>query len=318
MRHPLNKMLTVKLILLMVTISLASAYLAFKSAVSTGIKPQACYFSGAGLYFWWQLGAAQYLKENCNYLEYPIMAGASAGSITSTLLLSGVELRSVPNVAIKLAMDSGVMKRKTGLAGVLGLLVRQWLEEVIPDDVDMNRFKNLQIALTPMVGSNMTPKLVSNFIDKDDLINAILASCHIPVFLDGKPYTNYRGEQVMDGSFWYFVTKNRINGMPLPKGVPTSKIFWVDYVDDEDFMQTVSGNFLEMISPDGLLDMVESGYNYMKREHYYGNLPYAKIEKPTFVKRVGEDVVSGIKKVPSQFLLRVASKIVARSEAVAV
>lgn len=28
-------------------------------------NPSCIYFSGAGIYFWWQMGAAKYMKENC-------------------------------------------------------------------------------------------------------------------------------------------------------------------------------------------------------------------------------------------------------------
>lgn len=31
--------------------------------------------------------------------------------------------------------------------------------------------------------------LVSHFEDREDLIGALLASCHVPYWLDGRPYT---------------------------------------------------------------------------------------------------------------------------------
>ena len=36
-----------------------------------------------------------------------------------------------------------------------------------------------------------------------------------------------------------------------------------------------------------MFDMIESGYNFMKREHYNNNLPYAKYTKPNFVSSSG-------------------------------
>jgi predicted patatin/cPLA2 family phospholipase len=88
-------------------------------------------------------------------------------------------------------------------------LLRKWLDIVIPDSVRTEDLQDLHIAITPTFKS---PKLVSNFEDKNDLIDAIMASCHVPVFLDGRPFTEYKGEQVLDGSFWYFVTKDRYTG----------------------------------------------------------------------------------------------------------
>lgn len=29
-------------------------------------NPECIYFSGAGIYFWWQLGVAKYMKDNCD------------------------------------------------------------------------------------------------------------------------------------------------------------------------------------------------------------------------------------------------------------
>ena len=44
--------------------------------------------SGAGVYFWWQAGAAQYIQNFCDISEVKCY-GASAGYITASLLLSG-------------------------------------------------------------------------------------------------------------------------------------------------------------------------------------------------------------------------------------
>ena len=103
--------------------------------------------------------------------------------------------------AIEIALKFQVLDRKTGLAGMLGQILREWLEKSIPDMDEMpeNALVNLHIALTPLLGP---PKTVSNFKDKNDLINAIMASCHVPVFLDGAAYTSYKNEPVIDGSFW--------------------------------------------------------------------------------------------------------------------
>jgi hypothetical protein len=105
----------------------------------------------------------------------------------------------------------------------------------IPDDVTADMLKNLEIAVTPTFTK---PKLVRGFQNKTELIEAIMASCHVPVFLNGMPYTTYRGERVIDGSFWYFVTKDRTTGLPLPSTqlAQLDDIYWIDYTDDEDFL----------------------------------------------------------------------------------
>ena len=51
-------------------------------------------------------------------------------------------------------------------------------------------------------------------------------------------------------------------------------------------MQSISGNFLELVSPDKVPEMIEAGYNFMKREHYQGRLPLAVSDMPYFVGRL--------------------------------
>ena len=242
-------------------------------------SPSSVYFSGAGIYFWWQMGAAKYMKENCDPKLWSSMTtvGASAGSITASLLRTNADLDLVPYAALEVANEIDLFDRKTGLAGIWGSLLRKWLDIVIPESLNPLDLQDFYIAITPTFKS---PKLVTNFQSKEDLIDAIMASCHVPVFLDGRPFTEYKGEQVLDGSFWYFVTKDRYTGLPLPTKKTSGDIYWVDYCDDEDFLHSVSGNFLELTSPDGMFDMIESGYNFMKREHYNGKLPQTRNNKP--------------------------------------
>jgi predicted acylesterase/phospholipase RssA len=189
------------------------------------------YCTGAGIYFWWQLGVAKYLKENCikeDLYNTPFI-GASAGSVTAAMLLCGADLDILPNAALELGREAGLFNRKSGLAGVWGDLLLKWLQVSIPDDVTADMLKNLEIAVTPTFTK---PKLVRGFKNKLELIEAIMASCHVPLFLNGMPYTTYKGERVIDGSFWYFVTKDRVTGLPLPS-TPLNGIYWIDYTDDE-------------------------------------------------------------------------------------
>ena len=210
----------------------------------------------------------------------PVM-GASAGSISAALLLANADFSAAADSAIRIGMEARVYERKTGLAGVWGNLVNQWLEEIIPDTVTAKDFERLHVAVTPTL---KTPKLVTGFPrGKPDVIEALLASCHVPVFLDGRPTTMFRGEAVVDGSFWYFVTKDRVSGLPLPPDIPVEDIYWVDYGDDDDFMASISGNILELLTPQRILEMMDEGYAHMKREHYYGRLPMARFKKPLFV-----------------------------------
>lgn len=241
-------------------------------------NPKCLYFTGAGIYYYWQAGAAKYIQENCDITKLPII-GASAGALTSTLLLNGVDFDAATAIAIDIGKEGKIFESKTGFAGILGSLVRVWLEALVPEDVSPDKFLQLQISVTPVTPFD-TATLINNFYGRNDLIDACLASCHVPFFFDGSAFTKYRGKPTVDGSFMYFITKNRFTGLPLPKDIAPEDVFWVDYGDDEEFMKNVSGNFLELTSPDGAYDMMAAGFDFMRREHAEGRLPMAKVSEP--------------------------------------
>jgi len=258
------------------------------------------YFTGAGIYLWWQLGAVRYMQENWDLeqLRNSITMGASAGSVSATMLLLNADTNRAPKLAIKLAEEYGLFTRTGGLTGVCREMMKIWLDELIRDDFNRNHLRNLEIAITTARGY---PKLVRDFQSKEDLVECLLASCHVPVFMDGKPLTTCRGESCFDGSFWYFVSKDRFSGLPFAENIDKNKMLWVDYGDDEDFLQSINGNFLGMITAEKVFEMMDHGYNYMKRQEYYGRTPFRTRNK---VLSYGSALYSDtIRKIPEKIKL---------------
>ena len=56
--------------------------------------------------------------------------------------------------------------------------------------------------------------LVSDFTSREDLIEALLSSCHIPFWMTGKPTTRFRGGRAVDGGLLNFLP------LPPPPGGP--------------------------------------------------------------------------------------------------
>ena len=247
-------------------------------------NPKAIYFTGAGVYFFWQVGAAKYLLE-LGKVDAPIV-GASAGSLTALMLLTGVDFDRAVEVALTKAEEKSVFTKASGLRGELTGLLRDWMKAVLPEDIPTTVLEQLSIALTPPPTNpfkSEPPTLETGFTSREDVIEACLASCHIPWFSNGHPVETYRGVEYIDGSFWYFVTKNRFTGLPLPACDPQD-ILWVDYGDDPEFMETIGKeSFLFCHSPSMVRSMVEYGYQYMKRAHYEDRLPCAVTEKPVYI-----------------------------------
>lgn len=67
-----------------------------------------------------------------------------------------------------------------------------------------------------MFGSFGTPtgQLVSDFSDRDDLIEALMTSCHIPLWMDGRLTSSFRGSMHMDGGVTNFIPLPPEDGTP--------------------------------------------------------------------------------------------------------
>ena len=90
------------------------------------------------------MGCAQYLKENCKFDDLPIV-GASAGSLTATLLLSRADLKLSVTKALELNEAAETSKRGS-LAGIWGAILKDWLQDVIPEDIEMKDLEKLQVG----------------------------------------------------------------------------------------------------------------------------------------------------------------------------
>ena len=148
-------------------------------------------------------GCAKYIQEHCDVSSVPIF-GASAGSLSAALLLNNCDFDRAVDVAFEIACRYKIYESGGGFKGMLGPMLSEWLEEVLPEAMDPKTFSNLNIALTPAdYNIPKNPKLVSCFESRSELLECLLASCHIPLLLDGRPKTTYKKKAVIDGSFWF-------------------------------------------------------------------------------------------------------------------
>lgn len=187
------------------------------------------------------------------------------------------------DLAIELAERSKIYERKTELALVWGPLIRQWLQQVLPDSIEKSKCSGLHVTVTPAFPIKH-PKLVSNFHSKEDVIEAVMASIHVPLFLDGKPWTRYRGEIVLDGSFWWFITRDfNHKTCPLPPHICQEDLFVVDWRKDMPHRQKLKKEILggpafRALKPNFVYEMVEAGYLYMRNQHNLGKLPWDNVD----------------------------------------
>jgi predicted acylesterase/phospholipase RssA len=69
------------------------------------------------------------------------------------------------------------------------------IEDIVPNDI--SKMKPLAISITTIkpYPSNL---LVSKFKSKNDLIEALYASCFIPGYMEKRPFTRFRGKPCLD------------------------------------------------------------------------------------------------------------------------
>lgn len=212
-------------------------------------------FPGGGIFFYWQAGAVTYLREAGYDLTQCTMSGASAGALTATLATNGVCFTDATNLALSLAEEAGVWDRSGGLQGVWGPMIEQWLDELLPDDAHIASSERLALLVTPVPSFGKTR--VTHFQDKRDLIRANMASVHLPWFLDGKLTTIFRDSAHIDGSFlardYHYVPEESKEGQRA--------IVTLDWTEDEG-MATEFGDFVKLVSKDGIWGMLEQGKSY--------------------------------------------------------
>jgi hypothetical protein len=92
------------------------------------------------------------------------------------------------------------------------------------------------------------------------LIDANMASVHLPLFLDNSLTSEFRSKRYIDGSFM---------SSSQDYGSPETTTF-LDYEGDEKLKQT-RGGFVKLISRDGVWDLIELGYQYAKLKSSRGS-----------------------------------------------
>ena len=268
-------------------------------------------FDGGGIFYWYQAGACKYLQEagfSSSSSELSIM-GTSAGSLSATMLLVNSNFDDAAEFAISQCVREKLFEKPTGLAFRWGTIIEEWLQAMIDEKYcDPATLSRLIITATsmktlrPWVEKKQT--FLSGFKDKNELINANMCSVHIPFFLDRKLYTKYYHEReenqvkgrdysrFIDGSFWPFmgrsatdVPRSLVRGCEEEDGVllPHEIYTCGDWKADQTFSARIEGDtsFLSLVTPEGLYDMMKSGYEHQRGEHEAGRVPSNVLSAPS-------------------------------------
>jgi len=106
--------------------------------------------------------------------------------------------------AFRLSTENDIWNRPGGLAGIWAGLIRQWLDELLPADADVRCAGRVRLIATEV--PTLRLRYLDEFESREDLIDACMASVHIPFFLDGNASFTYKGKRYVDGSLWDFLS----------------------------------------------------------------------------------------------------------------
>lgn len=157
-------------------------------------------FSAAGLLFPYHLGVAHCLIQKGYIKDTTPLAGSSAGAIVCAVVASGANMEEALRATKILTADC----RLKGTAFRLGAVLRDVLENFLPDDVHIRSNGRVRVAVTQIL---WRPRglLVDQFDSKEDLINAVFTSSFIPGYLAPRPATMFRNRLCVDGGLTLFM-----------------------------------------------------------------------------------------------------------------
>ncbi|XP_076023483.1 patatin-like phospholipase domain containing 3 [Genypterus blacodes] len=156
-------------------------------------------FAGCGFLGIYHIGVASCLLEKAPYLVKGAtkLYGASAGALTAAILASQASLATCCEDVIKVAMEA--RKRNLGPlhpAFNLVKVLKSGLDRDLPSDAHVVSSGRLCVSLTRVSdGENV---LVSDFSSKEELAQALVCSCFIPIYCGFIP-PSFRGVRYVDG-----------------------------------------------------------------------------------------------------------------------
>ena len=151
------------------------------------------HFGGTGAAFSYSLGYARYVAERFALDREVHISGVSGGALVAACLALKLDL-SLPG-ELAFAYQQRLADRKLGLFGAWKTILYPYYRKLLPDRIRYDLLERLHIKVTFLNGKS---EYIDRFRSKDDLIETILASQHIPFFLDLRPWTIFRGRRCID------------------------------------------------------------------------------------------------------------------------
>lgn len=244
------------------------------------VRPRLFCFPGQGMLFWWQQGAVSTLGRYAD-ISSAATSGASAGACSAVLAACGIKADDALAVALDLSDRARVFERPLGLAGVWGGLVREWLHQLLPHDAHARCDGRVHISILEVLPWRR--RLVCDFRSRESLIDAVMASAHVPWFMDGWPVMHHRGRLCIDAGVGaahaQLLTPDAADAIRTDprsddasasgslRAFGTGGVFTICYSHDPLLAKLRRSDLLRLQTPDGLGEMLRRGAEYAEREY---------------------------------------------------
>lgn len=157
-------------------------------------------FSPAGLLSPFHFGVSSRLRTLSYITDTTILAGASGGALAAVTTALDIEMNA-------LVKGCGFISKKCKAMGTrltLRLSLDEVMEDILPPnaaDLIRDRTGPLFVAYTEIF-PQLSSRYVSDFTNKDDMMQVLRASCNIPFYFNGNaPFVMVRQTAAIDGFF---------------------------------------------------------------------------------------------------------------------
>ena len=156
-------------------------------------------FAGCGFLGIYHIGVASCLQLSAPQVLSNKIGGSSAGALCALTLACDIPLVEVTRLVLSLAMEArknilGAFSPSFELTGI----IRRKLESLLPNNVAEMVSGKFFVSITKT--RKLKNLLVSEFHDKNDVIEAVLASSFVPV-MSGFNLPKFRGKLSLDGIY---------------------------------------------------------------------------------------------------------------------
>lgn len=156
-------------------------------------------FAGCGFLGIYHVGVAVCFKKYAPHLLLGKISGASFGALSACCLLCDVPIGEITSDVLRVVGEAraGSLGPFSPSFNIQNVLL-EGMHKYLPHDVHHIVSGKLHVSLTRVYdGKNV---IVSEFPTRDDLLQALLASCFVPVFSGLLP-PRFHGIRYMDGGF---------------------------------------------------------------------------------------------------------------------